>query len=304
MSNHRTPSPGSTRYTRASSPHPTCNTTASSCTARNWRVQLSKRRVRTATDGARRALIVVVSQSYSMRATAAFAYWSAKIEWGASASSALAYSVASMVCGGPWRSTRTRSTGPSLFGLGGGAVLRAFTSGLRALQCGPEPSRLADGCLDRARLPPQLTDGLAVIDLGFGAHHAHRREAEFGILAGDPGSQAPQRTQRVQHRDRNRASRWRHAGLVGGDPHDLLQRDHPFGDQVPLTDAPALGGQDHGPGGIVDADDFQLDAVHHERQLAEDRAGDEGTVRSAAPVAAAVGGGDAQRDGGQPGVGH
>src|SRR6516225_1707474 len=204
MSNHRTPSPGSTRYTRASSPHPTCSTTASSCTARNWRVQLSKRRVRTATDGARRALIVVVSQSYSMRATAAFAYWSAKIEWGASASSALAYSVASMVCGGPWRSTRMRSTGPSLFGLRGGAVLRVFSGHLRALQCGPEPGRFADGFLHRARLPAQLTDRLAVVDLGFGAHHAHRREAEFRIFAGEAGPQAAQRTQGVQQRDRNR----------------------------------------------------------------------------------------------------
>src|SRR6516165_5736040 len=185
MSNHRTPSPGSTRYTRASSPHPTCNTTASSCTARNWRVQLSKRRVRTATDGARRASMVVVSQSYSMRATAALAKWSARIEWGASASSALAYSVASMVCCGPWRSTRTRSTGPSLFGLGLnilGAVLRVFSSGLLDLQCGPEPGGLADGFLDGARLPAQLPLRLAAVHVGLGAHHPHRRQAEFGIL--------------------------------------------------------------------------------------------------------------------------
>ena len=64
-----------------------------------------------------------------------------------------------------------------------------------------------------------------------------------------------------------------------------------------------LGGQDHRPGGIVDADDFQLDAVHHERQLAEHRARDEGAVRGAAPVATAVGRGHAHRDGGQAGLG-
>src|SRR6516225_5398337 len=182
MSYHRTPSPGSTRYTRASRPQPTWSTAATSCTAKNWRVQLSKCALRTATDGARRASMVVVSQSYSMRATAALAKWSARIEWGASASSALAYSVASMVCCGPWRSTRTRSTGPSLFGLGGGAVLRVFSSGLRALQCGPEPGGLADGFLDGARLPAQLPLRLAAVHVGLGAHHPDRRKAEFGIF--------------------------------------------------------------------------------------------------------------------------
>ena len=61
--------------------------------------------------------------------------------------------------------------------------------------------------------------------------------------------------------------------------------------------------RDHRPGGVVDPDDLQLDAVHQEGQLAEHRAGDEGAVRGAAPVAVAVRGGDAHRDGGQAGVG-
>jgi hypothetical protein len=49
-----------------------------------------------------------------------------------------------------------------------------------------------------------------------------------------------------------------------------------------------FGGQDHGAGGVVDADGLQLDAGHHERELAERRAGDDRAVRGAAPVAAAV----------------
>src|SRR5208283_958134 len=130
-----------------------------------------------------------------MRATAALACWSLRIELGASASSALAYSVASMVWGGPFRSTRMRSTCASLFGLRGGAVLLVFPGGTHR---GPEPGGLTNRFLDRTRLPAQLADRLAVIDIGFGAHHPHRFEAEFGVCAGEPGPQAAQRAQRIQ----------------------------------------------------------------------------------------------------------
>src|SRR6185312_16979466 len=51
----------------------------------------------------------------------------------------------------------------------------------------PEAGRLPDGLLDRARLPTQFADGLAVVDGRFGTHHAHRRETELGVLAGEPG---------------------------------------------------------------------------------------------------------------------
>ena len=52
-----------------------------------------------------------------------------------------------------------------------------------------------------------------------------------------------------------------------------------FRDEVALTDPAVFGGQDHGAGGVVDADGLQLDAGHHERELAERRAGDDRAVR-------------------------
>ena len=54
---------------------------------------------------------------------------------------------------------------------------------------------------------------------------------------------------------------------------------------------------------VVDADSFQLDAVHHEGQLAEDGAGNERAVRGAAPVAGAVGRRYAHGDGGEAMIG-
>src|ERR1700739_429322 len=134
-----------------------------------------------------------------MRATAALAYWSPRIDRRASASSALPYNVASIVCGGPFRSTRTRSTCPSLFGLGRLGVLAGLA------HRGPETGGLPDRFLDRARLPAQFADRLAVVDIGFSAHHSHRLEAEFGVFSGDAGPQAAQRAQPIErgHRDRS-----------------------------------------------------------------------------------------------------
>ena len=60
-----------------------------------------------------------------------------------------------------------------------------------------------------------------------------------------------------------------------------------------------LGGQDHRTGRVVDSDGLQVDALHHERHLAERRARDDRAVRRHAPVAAAVGGRHAHRDRGQ-----
>src|ERR1700758_5129388 len=89
--------------------------------------------------------------------------------------------------------------GPSLFGLGGLGVLAGLA------HRGPEAGGLPDRFLDRARLPAQFADRLAVVDIGFGAHHPHRLEAEFGVFSGEAGLQAAQRAQRIErgHRDRS-----------------------------------------------------------------------------------------------------
>src|SRR3954451_21788329 len=83
---------------------------------------------------------------------------------------------------------------------------------------GPEPGGFADRFLHRSRPPTQLAGRLAAVDVGFGAHHAHRIKAEFGVLAGKAGPQAAEGAKRVEHRHGYRMSRRRHPGLVGHDP--------------------------------------------------------------------------------------
>lgn len=117
-----------------------------------------------------------------------------------------------------------------------------------------------------------------MVDIGLGTHHAHRRQAEFGIFARESGSQTAQRTQGVKHRHRDRPSWRRDTGLIRGDPHHFLQRHHAFGDEVPFAVAPAFGRQDQRPRSIVDTHRLQPDAAHRERQPAEHRARDEGAV--------------------------
>src|SRR5215471_12804368 len=132
-----------------------------------------------------------------MRSTTSFAYRSPRIGFGKSASSAFAYRVASMVCGAPLRSTGTRAVitpheaSPAPSAAPRPEQRSAWRSaGSRAPALGishrhPEPGGLADGFVDGTRLPIQFALGLAAVDVGFGAHHAHRREAEFGVLTGE-----------------------------------------------------------------------------------------------------------------------
>ena len=63
-----------------------------------------------------------------------------------------------------------------------------------------------------------------------------------------------------------------------------------------------FGGQDHRDGGVIDTDRLEFDTTQHERQLAEGRAGDDGAVRSAAPVTRAVSGGHTHCHRGQTAV--
>src|ERR1700722_18848066 len=71
--------------------------------------------------------------------------------------------------------------------------LRGRTVLFRRTHRVPEPGGLADRFLDRAGLPAQLALRLAAVDVGFAAHHPHRREAELGVLAGELGLEGARR---------------------------------------------------------------------------------------------------------------
>src|ERR1700692_3318385 len=78
--------------------------------------------------------------------------------------------------------------------------LRGRTVLLRRAHRVPEPGGLADRFLDRAGVPAQLALRLAAVDVGFTAHHPHRRKAELGVLAGEPRLQAARRGHGIEHR--------------------------------------------------------------------------------------------------------
>lgn len=67
-------------------------------------------------------------------------------------------------------------------------------------------------------------------------------------------------------------------GRFGRDAHHLGVADHLVRDQITLADPAFLGGQQQCPRRVVDTDRFELDLVHHERQLSERGTGDERAV--------------------------
>ena len=138
-----------------------------------------------------------------------------------------------------------------------------------------------------------------MVHRGLGAHQVQGVEIEPLVSAFESAFSGAEGGQGVGDRERDPARRRWHTDGLGGDPHHLGVADHFLRQQVSLTNAPVLGGQDQGAGGVIDPDRFEFDAVQDERQLAESRAGDDGTVRGATPVAGAVGGGHAHRHRGQ-----
>src|SRR5262249_53380069 len=116
-----------------------------------------------------------------MRCTNSLAYVSLRIERSASASSARAYKVASMVSGAPERSTRIFEVSlsippePNLRLI----CLRCFRFPPCGAQLHEEARRRTDRLLHGFRLPAELTDRLAVVHRVLGAHQPQRSQRQL-----------------------------------------------------------------------------------------------------------------------------